>query len=100
MEPLGPLDDPLPDLFTASEWKKLGERLALTPRQLEIARLICRGCNRSSIAEALSISPATVRMHMAALFKRLGVRERLGVVVRLVLAHQELARDEGRIGDT
>ncbi len=85
---------PLPDLFTAEEWKKLGERLGLTPRQLQIARLICQGRSRRQISSRLRISPSTVRMHTDALFKRLSIHDRIGVPIRLVLAHEGLGIEQ------
>ena len=83
------LDFLLPELFTATRWRKLAERLGLSPRQREVARLICRGCGNKEIACRLGISPDTVRMHLRGLFERLQVHERVGVVVRLVLADRE-----------
>ncbi len=51
-------------------------KAALTPRQQEILRLLCDGCSNKEIANRLSISLGTVKQHMAALFKRMNVRNR------------------------
>ncbi|MDQ8203002.1 LuxR C-terminal-related transcriptional regulator [Pelagicoccus sp. SDUM812003] len=48
----------------------------LTPRQLEIARLIAAGRSNKEAAAELKISPRTVEMHVAALIERLGCRTR------------------------
>ncbi|MBI1827249.1 MAG: response regulator transcription factor [Planctomycetes bacterium] len=84
----------LPELFTASRWSELAAALRLTPRHKQIARLICRGCNKDDIGKALSISGATVRMHTHGLFRRLNVHVRIGVVVQLVLLDRKLMRTE------
>lgn len=81
----------LPDLFTDDRWPRLAGRLCLTPRQGQIARLICRGRTNRQIATELRISPDTVRMHLRGLFERLEIHERVGVVVRLVLADREMS---------
>ncbi|MDH6127474.1 response regulator transcription factor [Kitasatospora sp. GP82] len=51
----------------------------LTPREAEIARLVARGDTNSEIAEALFISPGTVKNHLAAIQRRLGARNRVGI---------------------
>lgn len=57
--------------------------LSLSARQTEITRLICAGYCYKSIAVRVGISVNTVRMHVRALFGKLRVRDRLGVVLRV-----------------
>jgi DNA-binding NarL/FixJ family response regulator len=86
----------LPELFDDDEWRSLVRSLRLPPRQAQIARLTCRGCSNRQIALRLAISEHTVHTHLQALFGRLEVHERLGVPVRLVLAHRELSNGDRR----
>ncbi|MFK7762459.1 MAG: LuxR C-terminal-related transcriptional regulator [Roseobacter sp.] len=64
----------------ASEFRhpKLAE---LTPQQQRIMRLICRGKPNKQIAYELSLAEATVKAHITALLRRLGVRNRTQAVV-------------------
>lgn len=48
----------------------------LTPREREIAEIACTGLTNKQIAEKLSISEATVRHHLGAIFSKLGVSTR------------------------
>jgi LuxR family maltose regulon positive regulatory protein len=48
----------------------------LTPRQLDILRLICRGLSNGEIAGRLSLSEHTVKRHVANLLTRLGLKSR------------------------
>ncbi len=48
----------------------------LTPRELEIARLVARGRSNKAIAAELVISPATVARHVANIMAKLGFRSR------------------------
>lgn len=49
----------------------------LTPRQLEVLQLLAAGFTASDAAQALEISPTTVRNHIHAAMKRLGAHTRL-----------------------
>ncbi|MFC5181281.1 helix-turn-helix domain-containing protein [Actinomadura harenae] len=61
----------------------VAEAYGLTPRELEIARLVARGLGTGPIAETLVISPHTVRGHLKAVFGKLGVSSRGELVARL-----------------
>jgi DNA-binding NarL/FixJ family response regulator len=79
----------LPDLFGEARWGRLVARSGLTRRQGEVARLICRGCENREIAKRLGLSVDTVRLHTKKLLKHLGARNRIGVLVRLLLIERE-----------
>jgi DNA-binding NarL/FixJ family response regulator len=53
---------------------------ALTPRQSEVVRLLEHGRSTRQIAEELHLSPETVRNHVRALLRALGVHSRLEAV--------------------
>jgi PAS domain S-box-containing protein len=53
----------------------------LTPRQAEVLRLLERGCSTSQIAGHLGLAYETVRNHIRAVFRRLGVHSRLEAVM-------------------
>jgi DNA-binding NarL/FixJ family response regulator len=48
----------------------------LTPREVEVLGLVALGAGNREVAEALSISEATVRRHLANIYLRLGVTTR------------------------
>jgi DNA-binding CsgD family transcriptional regulator len=52
----------------------------LTPRELEIVRLVADGHSDREIAEALFIGASTVRTHLTSLFGKLGVGSRTAAV--------------------
>ncbi len=54
-----------------------GDEVDLTPRQLEVLRLVAQGLRNSEIAERLTISEQTVKTHVAHLLEKLGVASRL-----------------------
>ena len=56
------------------------ERLAITPRELEILGLIAAGLSNREIAERLFVSENTVKTHAARLFGKLNARRRTQAV--------------------
>lgn len=51
----------------------------LTGRELEITRLLAQGLTNAEIGAALFISPGTVKNHVAAIQRKLGARNRVGI---------------------
>jgi DNA-binding NarL/FixJ family response regulator len=62
----------LPDLVTAREW--------------DVGRLVARGLTNGEIADALFVSPTTVKTHLSSLFAKLHVTNRVQLAIR-VLEH-------------
>jgi DNA-binding NarL/FixJ family response regulator len=58
----------------------------LTPREVEVIRLIAEGADNVAIGQALSISPHTVKQYVTNIFEKLGVRSRVQAAVYAVRA--------------
>lgn len=56
----------------------------LSPRELEIARLVARGYPNKTIAGVLEISPWTVAAHLRRVYVKLSVHSRAAMVARLL----------------
>jgi DNA-binding NarL/FixJ family response regulator len=68
-----------------------GARLAaLTAREREVVQLVATGLSNEDIARALVISPLTAKTHITRAIARLGVRDRVQLVI--------LAYEEGLVG--
>lgn len=57
-----------------------GVRASLTDRELEILELVSRGLTVKQVASRLGLSPRTVETHIAKLYRKLGVRNRVQAV--------------------
>lgn len=53
----------------------------LTPRELEVVRMVARGLRNRAIAEQLSISEGTVKIHLHNIYQKLGIDGRLELAV-------------------
>jgi two-component system response regulator DegU len=53
----------------------------LTERELEIVRLVASGNKNKEVGATLMISERTVKTHLTSIFQKLGVRDRVGLVM-------------------
>jgi DNA-binding NarL/FixJ family response regulator len=58
----------------------------LTPRQIEVLRLVARGMTNNEIAETLFLSRRTVHAHLRSIFHKLGVGHR-SAATRYAIQH-------------
>ena len=83
---LAPSRHPPPDRgvrrVAAADREPEGAIEELTPRELEVLKLIARGLSNAEIAEELIVSGTTVKTHVARILLKLGLRDRVQVVVK------------------
>ena len=77
--------DLISDLTTSPDTSRPGAERAkidsLTPRERQVIVLVGQGLKNKAIAKRLSISDSTVRHHLTAIFSKLGVVDRLSLVL-------------------
>ena len=54
----------------------------LTPREKQIVQQICEGLKNKEIAEALSITAGTVKVHLMHIFEKTGVKDRFELAIQ------------------
>jgi DNA-binding NarL/FixJ family response regulator len=54
---------------------------SLTPRELDVLKLVGRGLANAEIAQSLYISEVTVKAHLGHVLTKLGLRDRAAVIV-------------------
>jgi DNA-binding NarL/FixJ family response regulator len=75
----------------SNEQTAISAKLAsLTPQQFRVLSMLCDGLLNKQIAYELTVSEATVKAHVTAIFRKLDVRTRTQAA--LALQHMELSR--------
>ena len=59
---------------------RVQETLGISERELEVLQLLAAGRSNKEIAQRLSVSPNTVKTHVARLFEKLSVRRRTAAI--------------------
>ena len=59
----------------------------LTPREVDVLRLLARGMNDAQIAESLVISPRTVNTHVSSIYRKIQVKKR-SAATRYAIEHK------------
>lgn len=91
------------DLWESSEitviddkrWTLIGRRYNMTRRELEVARLICRGLDNRHIARALNIKEGTVKTHIRNIYRRLNVQNRVAMFLKFIRFAAQFVGNEG-----
>ncbi len=69
-------------VFDDEHWFYIQRRFHLTDRELQVARLVCRGLNNDAIAAKLKIRPGTVKTHMRNLYRRIRIKNKIQMILK------------------
>jgi DNA-binding NarL/FixJ family response regulator len=67
-------------LFVADATLRFAEAHELSPREIEVLRLVIDGLDIAAISEQLVISNGTVKAHLHRIYKKCGVSGRSGLM--------------------
>ena len=70
----------------SSNYMSMSDADTLTSRELEVIKMIGEGLNNRDLANRLKISEATVRHHLSSIYGKIGVEDRVNMVI---MAYQE-----------
>ena len=73
------------------------ERVVLSERELDVARLVLQGKTYAEIGETIFISPRTAEHHIAHIRRRLGATSRSDLIAKLRVVVEQSARQGDRI---
>ncbi len=78
------LKRPAVSLLTDRQWQYLQRRYKITPRELQIAKLICCGLGNEEIAVHLNIKTGTVKVHVRNLYRKTWVENKILMLLRFI----------------
>lgn len=81
---LEPVPDALAMLLDRRQWSYVRRRYDLTPREVQIAELVCRGFRNDHIARDLRIRPGTVKTHVRNIYRKVKVKSKIAMLLRFV----------------
>ena len=71
-------------VFKAKQWEYLSKCWHLTPREVEVAKLVCEGMDNEQISKKLRIAYNTVRAHLGNIFRKVGVEGKAGIILEFI----------------
>lgn len=71
-------------LLNKRQWSYVKRRYHMTPRELQIAQLICQGLGNEEIANRLKIKHGTVKTHVRNLYRKLWVHNKISMLLRFI----------------
>ena len=78
-------------LLDKKQWLYVQKRYGLTPRERQIAELVCQGLQNGNIARYLRIRPGTVKTHTRNIYRKVRVKSKIGMLLRFVTDARELS---------
>ena len=72
------------EIFDKKHWRYIQKRYYISPRELEVAKLICCGFNNEQIARDLRIKHGTVKTHIRNIYRRIHVNNKIEMLLRFL----------------
>ena len=69
-------------LLNKRQWSYLKRRYHMTPREIQIAQLVCQGLGNEEIANRLNIKQGSVKTHVRNLYRKLWVHNKISMLLR------------------
>jgi len=75
-------------VLKSKQWDYLSKTWHLTPREVQVAKLVCKGLDNEQIGQKLQIEYNTVRAHLGNMFRKVGVRGKATMILEFVAVLQ------------
>ena len=89
------LEQPRMSLLNEKHWHYIQRRYYISPRELEVARLVCYGFNNDEIARDLKIKHGTVKTHIRNIYRRIRVKNKIGLLLKFLQDVTEFSSESG-----
>jgi len=79
-------------LFDEKQWLYVQRYYNISPRELQVVKLVCRGFTNGDIAEELNVKPGTVKTHLRSIFHKTRARNKFTMLLRCMENAGRLSR--------
>ena len=75
-----------PDVVLLGEehWSHIQRRFRMSPRELQVAKLVCEGFSNGEIAKNLRIKQGTAKTHLRNIYRRVRVKNKISMLLKIV----------------
>lgn len=81
----GPVfDRPRVNLLSDEHWQYIRKQYCMSPRELQVAKLVCQGFSNEEIANSLKITQGTIKTHIRNIYRRIRVKNKIEMLLRFV----------------
>ena len=96
------MQDPLSDAspLLEAEWDRIARQLELSPRELQIVRLVTVDAKEHTIARRLGISIHTVHSHLKRIYAKSCVSSRVELILEIFREYVAYAREGNALRET
>lgn len=88
-------DEPSAAILDEKEWSYLQRYYDMSPRELQVAQLVCCGFKNGDIADKLRIRSGTVKTHLRSIFGKTRTRNRISMLLKYIEKVQQLHHQNG-----
>ena len=85
---------PQTTLLNEEQWRFVQQRYHMTPREMEVAKLVCSGLSNEEIAEAIRIRYGTVKTHIRNIYRRIHVKSKVAMLLRFVEDSKDIGQKQ------
>jgi DNA-binding NarL/FixJ family response regulator len=88
-------DEPRITILDEKEWSYLQRYYEMSPRELQVAKLVCSGFTNGDIANRLRVRPGTVKTHLRNIFGKTRTRNRISMLLKYIEKVQQFQHQNG-----
>ncbi|AQT69465.1 ATP-dependent transcriptional activator MalT [Anaerohalosphaera lusitana] len=71
-------------LLDNKQWLYIQRRYRMTPREVQIVKLVCQGLSNKEIADILDVSSGTIKAHIRNIYRKSWVHTRIEMLIRFL----------------
>ncbi len=82
-------------LLGEERWAYIQKHYHMSPRELQVAKLVCRGFSNGDIAMELKIKKGTAKTHLRNIYRKIRVRNKIAMLLRIVEQSNKVSSGSG-----